>query len=288
LSKVNWELNLPEEWAAARVGALRFIQTTAAPWLTVVRDKILRTQFKTAREALASARQLDPADARADAYQAVIEAANDKPEAALVQYRMAIALEEARALLHGRNLVQAGSLPIEPRDIGLTLTLRNRAAAILLQQGQADGVFQLFQTNLAFLSALPPERLATPVPQAVLPSSTIDPNSIPLNETYGSLKIRAQAGLEYAGWVRRYHDPQDVALASQTYNRLVVAFNVTDPKPDVIQAVISLGLVELQVSMVNFSEAKELLRNEGATPQPLWQEMRKVESQVNEGLRSAR
>ena len=284
LAKVDLELNLPEEWAAARAGAMSSIQTTAAPWLVVARDKILHTQFKTAREVLASARQLDPADARADVYQAVSDAANDKPAVALVQYRMAIALEEARALLHGRHLAQAGPLPIEPRDIGLALVLRNRAAAILLQQGQADEAFRLFQANLAFLSPLPPEKLATAVPQAVLPNSTMDPNTIPLNETYGSLKTRAQAGLDYTGWARRYHDPQDVALASQTYNRLVVDFNVTDPKQEVLQAVISLGLAELQVSKGNFAEAKELLRNEGATPQPLWQEMRKVERQVNEGL----
>lgn len=288
LAKVNSELNLPEQWAAARVGATSLIQTTAAPWLIAGRDMIAQTKFKSAREALAAARQLDPADARCDVYQAVIEADNDKPEAAVAWYRMAIALEEARALLHGRNLGQGGPLPVEPRDIGLTLALRNRAAALLFQQGQADGAFQLFQANLAFLSSLPPEKLATAIPQAVLPSSTIDPTALPINETYAGLKLRSQAGLDFTGWARRYGDPADVALASQTYTRLVVDFNVTDPKPDVLQAVISLGLAELQVSKGNFAEARELLRNEGATPQPLWQEMRKVESQVNDGRRSAK
>jgi tetratricopeptide (TPR) repeat protein len=288
LAKVDWELNLPEEWAAAREGEMSFIQTTAAPWLVAARARILQTKFKTAREALAAARQLDPTDARGDVYQAVIDADNDKPDAAIAGYRMAIALEEARALLHGRNLVRAGPLPVESRDIGLTLALRNRAAALLFQQGQTDGAFGLFQANVAFLSHLPPEKLATPVPQAALPSSTIDPNTIPINETYAGLKFRAQAGLDYTAWARRYHDPSDVALASQTYNRLVVDFNVTDPKPDVLQAVISLGLAELQVSKGNFAEAKELLRNEGATPQPLWQEMRKVESQANQTRQSAR
>jgi pyrroline-5-carboxylate reductase len=39
----------------------------------VARDHIVRTRFKAAREALAAARQLDPADARCDAYQAVID-----------------------------------------------------------------------------------------------------------------------------------------------------------------------------------------------------------------------
>ncbi len=288
LARMDLELKLPEEWAAARAGEMNTIQTTAAPWLTVARDEILHTKYKTARESLAQARQLDSSDARIEAYLAVIDAENDKPGDASADYRQALALEEVRALLHGRNLTEAGALPLAPSDIGLTLVLRNRAAALLFQQGRTDEAAQLFQANLNFLSPLPPETLATAIPQAVLPSSTGDPNTPAINETYSGLKFRAQAGLDYTAWVRRYHDPADLALASQTYNRLVVDFNVTDPKPDVIQAVINLGLAELQVSKGNFAEAKQLLRNEGATPQPLWQEMRKVESQANGGSRWGR
>ena len=288
LARMDLELKLPEEWAAARAGEMNSIQTTAAPWLTVARDEILHAKYKTARESLAKAGQLDPADARIDAYLAVIDADNDKPEDAIAEYRLALALEEARAQLHGRNLAQPGSLPLAPSDLGLTLVLRNRAAALLFQQGRPDEAAQLFQANLTFLSPLPPEALATAIPQGVLPGSTTDPTTPPINETYSGLKFRAQAGLDYTAWARRYSAPADVALASQTYNRLVVDFNVTDPKPDVIQAVVNLGLAELQVSKGNFAEAKALLRNEGATPQPLWQEMRKVDSQANAGQRSGR
>jgi tetratricopeptide (TPR) repeat protein len=281
LARMDSELKLPAEWAAARAGEMNSIQTTAAPWLTIARDEILHTQFKTARASLAAARQLDPSDARIDSYLAVIDAENDKPVDASAEYGRALALEETRTALHGRNLEQPGALPLTASDIGLTLVLRNRAAALLFQQGRTDEAAQLFQANVAYLTSLPPEALATAIPQAVLPSSTIDPTTPAINETYSGLKFRAQAGLDYTAWVRRYHDPADLALASQTYNRLVVDFNVTDPKPDVIQAVINLGLAELQVSKGNFAEAKALLRNEGATPQPLWQEMRKVESQAN-------
>ncbi len=289
LAKTSWELGLPEEWAVARVGALSLIQTTAGPWLTVARDRIVKTQFKSAREALVAARQLDPADARAQFYEAEIDAANDKPDQALVRYHVALALVEARSRLHGRNFAtpQPRSLPPEPQDIGLIVALRNKVGALLFEQGQAQRAEKLFQANVDFLAVLPPEKQATPVPRAVLPSSTIDPGAVPLNETCASLKIRAQAGVDYTGWTRRYRDPADVALASRTYKRLVVDFNVTDPKPEVLQAVISLGLAELHVSKGNFAEARELLRNQGATPQPLWQEMRKVESQVNEARRPA-
>ena len=100
-------------------------------------------------------------------------------------------------------------------------------------------------------------------------------------------KLHAQAGLDYIAWTRRNGSSKDADLAWQTYDRLVVEFQVTDAKPDVIQAVVSLGLAELEASQGRFAQAKELLRNKGATPQPLWQEMRKVEGQVNDGLRSA-
>ena len=286
LARVCLELKLPEEWAAAREGAIAPIQTTAGPWLAVARERIVKTQFKSARAALASSAAIDPADARIPAYEAVIEAANDKPVDTLVKCRMALALEQVRNQLAGRNLDKPGAPAIRPADIGLTLILRNRAAAILFQQGKTDEANAMFTANVAFLSALQPERLATAVWQ-VLPSSTADTASAPLNETYASLKIRAQAGLDYTAWAKRYSGAKDVELAWQTYNRLVVEYQVTDPNPQVIQAVISLGLAELEVSKGNFAKADELLRDKGAVPNgPLWQEMRKVEAQVRDGLSS--
>ncbi|MCE5327415.1 MAG: tetratricopeptide repeat protein [Planctomycetaceae bacterium] len=282
LAKVNLELKLPEEWAAARIGAMGSIHTTAGPWLTVAREMIVKTKYKAAREALAEARKLDPADARIEAYQAVIEADNDKPEAAAARYRMALALEGARLAMHGRSLAKDGPLAMEPADIGLVLVLRNRAAALLFAQGKVAEASALFGANAALLSALPQEKLATPVPLAVLPSSTGDASTPAINETYGGLKVRSEAGMEYTAWARQNGDAKDVALASQTFGRLVVDFHVTDPNPEVLQAVISLGLAELHVSKGNFAKARELLRNEGATPQPLWQEMRKVEQQIRQ------
>ena len=198
---------------------------------------------------------------------------------------MAIALEEAKAALHGRSLTKAGSLPLDLREIGPIAVLRNRAGAILFQQGNADAAAALFQANVTLLSTLPPEKLSAGVPQADLPTATPSTSVLPVVETCGGLKFRAQAGLDYAAWARRYHEPADLALAAQTYKRLVVDFNVTDAKPAVLQAVVNLGLAELEVSKGNFAQARVLLRNEGATPQPLWQEMRKVKPQVNGGMR---
>ena len=60
LGRVDWELKLPQDWAAARVGAIGPIQTTAGPWLTVARNEISSAQFKEARDSLAAARQARP------------------------------------------------------------------------------------------------------------------------------------------------------------------------------------------------------------------------------------
>jgi len=40
-------------------------------------------------------------------------------------------------------------------------------------------------------------------------------------EAYEQLRVRPQAGLDYAGWVSKYHDRQDAKLAAATYKRLV-------------------------------------------------------------------
>jgi predicted Zn-dependent protease len=280
LAKVDWELGLPEEWAAAREGALKSIQTTAGPWLTVARQRIAETRFQGAREALATACRLDAADARAQTYEGVIEALNDRPKEALMRYRAALALEEARGRLHGRDLAASrqGPLAVEPQDIGLTLALRHAMGGLLFEGGQAERAGKLFQANMDFLCALAPEELATPVPQAVLPSTADDSAAVHPIETYAMLKVRAQAGLDFVKWVGLHSAPKDAALAATTFKRLVAQASVDTIKPEVLQAVMSLAMAELEVSVGNNAHALELLENAGATPQPLWQEMRKTEA----------
>lgn len=280
LARVNWELGLPEEWAAAREGMLKLIQTTAGPWLTVARQRIVETRFDSARKALTSARRLDAADARAQAYEGVIDALNDKPEDALIRYRMALALEEARGRLHGRDFATParGTLAPEPRDIGLTLVLRNAVGGLFFERGQAEAAGRQFQSNMDFLSAMAPEDLDTAVPLAALPGADADTAVVPPVETCAMLKIRTRAGLDFVEWVGRHRDPADVSLAQATFKRLVANASSGTTKPEVLQAIMSLAMAELEVSKGNNARALELLRNAGATPQPLWQEMRKTEA----------
>jgi hypothetical protein len=258
LANVSLELNQLEEWASAREGMLGSIQTTAGPWLTVARERIAKTQFKSARAALTEAAKVDPADTRAQVYEAVIDAANDKPDDALARYHVALVLEQARNQLHGRDLLvlvaatsKPGALPLAAEDIGLTLALRNLVGGLLFGQGQGDRAGKMFQANLDYLSTLPPEKLDTPVPAALLPSTTADVNAVPPPVTYAVLKIRAQGGLDCANWVSRNNDPKDVALATATFKRLVTDATIDSSNPAVVQAAMSLVLAELEVSKGN-------------------------------------
>lgn len=289
LAKVNEELGLPEEWAAAREGALRPIHTTAGPWLAVARKRIAATQLKSATVALTASRRLDAADARAHAYEGVIQESSDKPDEALLRYRIALALENARGTLHGRDMAAPGkgALACGPEDMGLTLALRNAVGGLLFMGGQAERAGGLFQANMDFLSTLPPEKLGMPVPRAVLPGATADSAALPPVETWAMLKLRAQAGLDFVNWVGRYRDPKDAALAAATYRRLVAQASVDTTKPEVLQAVMSLAMAELEVSKGNNAHALDLLRNAGATPQPLWQEMRKTEAAARQAGQAA-
>jgi tetratricopeptide (TPR) repeat protein len=284
LAKVDWELGLPEEWAAAREGALKLIQTTAGPWLVVSRQRIAETRFESARQALAAARRLDAADARAQAYEGAIEARNDKSDEALMRYRVALALEAAGGRLHGRDLTASGQegLALKPQDVGLTLTLRNAVGGLLFERGQTELAGKLFQSNMAFLSALAPEELSTPVPQFALPTTVADPVVVPPVETYAMLKIRTQAGLDFIKWVGLHQAPKDASLAATTFKRLVAQADSGTTQPEVLQAIMSLAMAELEVSVGNNAHALELLQNAGATPQPLWQEMRKTEAAARE------
>ena len=211
-----------------------------------------------------------------------------KSEEALMRYHAALALEAARGRLHGRDLAAPGQGPlaVEPQDIGLTLALRHAMGGLLFEGGQAEHAGKLFQANMDFLSTLAPEELDTPVPQAVLPTTTDDPVAVRPVETYAMLKVRAQAGLDFVKWVGLHQAPKDVALAAVTFKRLVAQVSVDTIKPAVLQAVMSLAMAELEVSVGNSAHALELLQNAGATPQPLWQEMRKTEAAAR-GARQA-
>jgi hypothetical protein len=49
-------------------------------------------------------------------------------------------------------------------------------------EGQAHRAGKLFQANMDFLSALPPEAMATPVPQAALPGAPLSGAVLDLRE----------------------------------------------------------------------------------------------------------
>ena len=80
------------------------VQTTATFLLKPAWDLIPRTAYRSAREWLGRARAVDPADARVAAYLGVVAEGEKKGDEAVVYYRMALALEEARLKLEGTQL----------------------------------------------------------------------------------------------------------------------------------------------------------------------------------------
>lgn len=280
LAGIDTQLGLGDEAVAARATAVNLTETTAAPWLVAARYKIMHDQLEGARNALASAQELDPDDSRIQAWLGVVDTAESKPNDAVVDFATALAMEEARARLHGRTLSGSSPLPLDGDDIGLTLTLRLRIAAILMAEGRSESAQAFFKADVTFLSGVPARELSEVVPSSILPTTTAEPGQVPLADTWGVLLARSQGGLDYAAWTQRYHDPQDLATASATYRRLLVDYVLTDTGPEAVAAVVGLGLAELEASKGNFQQADQWLANRGATPQPLWQEMRKVEAQI--------
>lgn len=281
LAGICTQLSLGEEAVLARSNAVNLSQTTAAPWLVSARFKIMHAQSAAARDALTKAETLDPADARIRAWLGVIDTTASKPDDATGNFMVALALEEARARLHGRTLQGGCRLPVDGDDIGLTLSVRIRLAALNLEHGRTEAAEQLFRTNVAFLKTVPDSRQTQDVPASILPSATPPPAGlVPLADNWGLLMARSQGGLDYVAWTRRNPRAEDRALAASTYRRLLVDFNLTDTRPEPVAAVVGLGLAELEVSKANFEQADRWLANRGATPQPLWQEMRQVEAQI--------
>jgi Flp pilus assembly protein TadD len=139
LSGVYARLGQTEQAIEEQATAKNLEATSAAPWLQRAWSKIVSTAFKSARESLARAAQLDAADARIPAYLGILAEANDKPEEAAAFYRAAMALEEAHARLRGDTVQPGGDGLAAVRRFGLTMALRLKLAKFVAEKepGQA-------------------------------------------------------------------------------------------------------------------------------------------------------
>ncbi len=266
----------------ARARAYNLAQTTVAAELKALWYKIPHSQFKTGRETIAEGLKRDPADPRLPAFLAVIDEATEKPDEALVHYRMAEALSDAALTLHGTRFAPPArnAVPPSTQDVGFASAVRLRIGALLLDQGKAAEAAEEFAGVASTLGSLPESALKTALASAMLPPAEPTGGTVPLAESVGSLRIRAAAGAAYATWAAAAKDPQEPALAGKTYRRMLVSYAVKTDSPDALKAIADLGMAELYLHRGQFAQAEAAMKDTPAVPQDFWQEMRRTESAI--------
>ncbi|HEY3196590.1 MAG TPA: hypothetical protein VGJ57_01155, partial [Nitrospirales bacterium] len=143
-AKTGQQDKAEEQQAIAR----QLIHTTAAPMLRLAWGRANKTAWQAAKAALASARQLDPTDARTPAYLGVVLEGDGKTTDAAVAFRTALALEEARLRLDEPRSGQP--LRRDALDFGLPIQARFRLAKPLEQAGKADDALALYQGAVGY------------------------------------------------------------------------------------------------------------------------------------------
>ena len=282
LSVICTHLRDSEGAMTARAKAYNLAQTTVAAELKALWYKIPHNQFKTGRETVAEGLNRDPADPRLPAYLAVIDEATEKPDDALVHYRMAEALSDAVLALHGTRFAPPAqsALPPSLEDAGFASAVRLRIGALLLDQGKAAEAAEEFAGVVSMLGALPDSASKTDLAAAMLPPAEPTGGLVPLAESVGSLRIRAAAGAAYAAWAAAAKDPQETALAGKTYRRMLVDYDFRAEKLDSLKAIADLGMAELYLHRGQFAQADAAMKDTPAVPQDFWQEMRRTESAI--------
>lgn len=145
-------------------------QTTAVTRLAQAWTEIDRTANRSARATLASAAQIDPVDSRIAAYEASVATIEKKPADAVKWYRVALALEQARAVQHGSSLEGKSRRLLDADDVSLALLMNLRAASRFGGMNQADRQLKQLQRNLALQPLLAPAAWLAASTGGVLPN----------------------------------------------------------------------------------------------------------------------
>lgn len=171
--------------------------TTAGPLLERAWHCIRKTKYRSARDVLQRALALDPADARVAAYLAVVARAENRADEAMMGYRMAAALEEARLGLMGRRSRDVEGMWPPVDEAALLMGIRVQWGAWLVLAGRADDARRLFEANLALEGGIGRNAWNTPCPSASLPDPG-RPENPPRVETALGLILWSRIGLGHA------------------------------------------------------------------------------------------
>jgi hypothetical protein len=243
--------------------------TTAAPQLQAAWKACEQTKWATAGDQVQQAAAIDPADARADAYRAVIAADGDAPDAtAARRWRVAaLALEEARARLSGTTLL-AGKVPsLELLDLqaaGLTMALRNQGGEAFLAGGQNRKAINEFTNVVALEKRLDASALIQLVPSAMLPDATGDAGGVAAAPTFASLLSAARLGLAEADLkLQRPDDAQTQYAAIRAYLANWPATAADRETMTVADSWARLGQAEAAFAARNYQATANILEGDG-------------------------
>jgi hypothetical protein len=178
LSSLYAQLGQTDRAIEEQTAAKNLETTSAAPWLQRAWSKIVNTAFKSAREALARAAQLDASDSRISAYLGVIAEANDNDRQAAAYYRAAMALEEAHARMRG-DTVQPGADGLgAARRFGLSMALRLKLAKFM-GTNEPDKAAELALANVAIEPRISEWAWCRQLSTAMLPDAGADTRAEP-------------------------------------------------------------------------------------------------------------
>ena len=186
------KLNQPDKALDYRVRAVATMATTASPLLEQAWNLTGETRWKSAREMLARAMAVDPADARIYAYNAAINSWQNQLDDTIANWRCVIALEEARVRLNGQTLLDDHGPPLIKHDAFLATQARLGLFKAQMAQGKTDeAADQRRQAGLLQARAsLVSDRTDLPFMGVPAPANT-DPNSLPPSEDARTLNAKA-------------------------------------------------------------------------------------------------
>jgi tetratricopeptide (TPR) repeat protein len=158
LSDVLYALKKPDAAWEESVRALTLRDTNAGFALAEAWNQIEHGGFTLGREFLGRARTIDPADPRTFAFLGVMcyfgaaKEKDAKAQAALrgeaiVSFRVAIAIEAARAQLDAVSLLPEAMGEVEPQEAALTLACKNWLGRLYLEEGDAATALSIFTAN---------------------------------------------------------------------------------------------------------------------------------------------
>jgi tetratricopeptide (TPR) repeat protein len=274
LSLAYRKLGMPDEAFKESTLALNISHTTAEPLLRASWDPLRRTAWKHAQELLDQARALDPDDPRIPAYHGILLEATGRPEEALIDFRMVLAMEEARARAHGTTIRPGGTGIRDPEEFGRPLAIRLRMGAIHMKLNNFEEAVQLCRDNIALMSRVDENKWKSPVWSAMLPVPNADPDILPAEIPVGRLFAQSYLGAAYA--LVMLNRPDEATAEVEQAKKLLGREN-----SEVLRAEGQIAVIRARDALEhgNTLDAYNLLRRAGH-----WPEVVELRQRINAAL----